>query len=81
VAFFSLKKLGKGCGGAHQEAQGRDLEQDAQLGLGGGGGHVGKYALLLHDDLEHIRHLWGPHRRLDCCTPVLHMVGDASEMY
>ena len=41
-------------GNAHQECQGSDLKQDAKLGLGGGGCHVGEHALLLHDDLEHI---------------------------
>lgn len=41
---------------AHQESEGRDLEQQPQLGLGGGRCHVCEHALLLHDDLEHIRH-------------------------
>ena len=41
----------------HQERQGCDLEKHTELGLGGGGGHVGEHALLLHDDLEHIGHL------------------------
>lgn len=33
------------------------LEQQAQLGLGGGGDDVGEHALLLHNDLEHVGHL------------------------
>mmetsp|Transcript_14586 Transcript_14586/g.44089 ORF Transcript_14586/g.44089 Transcript_14586/m.44089 type:complete len:270 (+) Transcript_14586:281-1090(+) len=49
------------CGGdaaglLDQEAQGRHLEQDAQLGLGAGAGHVGEHTLLLNDDLEHVGH-------------------------
>ena len=35
------------------------LKQQAQLGLGGGGDHVGEHTLLLHNDLEHIGHLRG----------------------
>jgi hypothetical protein len=40
----------------HHEGEGCNLEQDAQLGLGGGAGHVGEHTLLLDDDLEHIGH-------------------------
>ena len=35
-----------------QEGEGGDLEQDSELGLGGGGGDVGEDALLLDQDLE-----------------------------
>ena len=42
--------------GPHQERERGDLEQDPELGLGGGGDDVGEHALLLDDDLEHIRH-------------------------
>ena len=38
----------------HQQREGRDLEEEAQLGLGGGGGDVGEHALLLDNDLEHV---------------------------
>jgi hypothetical protein len=39
----------------HQEAQGRHLEEEPQLGLGRRGRHVGEDALLLHYDLRHHR--------------------------
>lgn len=40
----------------HQQSQGSHLEQQAQLGLGGGGDDVGEHALLLDNDLEDVRH-------------------------
>lgn len=54
---LALAVTGGGTTGVlNQQGQGSNLEQQAQLGLGGGRGHVGEHTLLLDQDLEHIRH-------------------------
>ena len=62
-------------GFAHQQAQGRALEQDAQLGLSGRRGDVGEHALLLHDDLEHIWHLEAQTFAASVAVTALYMLG------
>lgn len=41
---------------AYQEGKWGDLEEDPQLGLGGGAGHVGEHTTLLDQDLVHVGH-------------------------
>merc|ERR1712094_116806 len=45
---------GRPAGLLDEQGEGGDLEEDAELGHGGGGGDVGEDPLLLHDDLENV---------------------------